>query len=517
MASISHNGFPAHRPTRTKIVATIGPACDTEEMLEKLAAVGVDVFRINMAHSKPETAPPTLDRIRAVSKKIGQPIAVLADLAGPKMRLGELPNGEYRCETGSTVSFIRGKISDTPGVFTTTYEPLLDDLTVGDRVLLADGTVTLEVIRNDSRKADCRVVQGGVVRSRQGVNLPGVKLSVKTIQPADAENARWAVREQIDFLGLSFVRSPEDIEELRAILLDEAQKKAGDAWAEFDEVQKINAVPQIIAKIEKPETFDCLEKIVAASDGVMVARGDLGVEMNIARIAVIQKEIIRTCRRLMKPVIVATQMLESMTNELLPTRAEATDVANAILDGADACMLSGESAVGKYPVQAVEMMQSIAAETEELLRERSEEGHNDYEIIDRVLDDDQIEEPVKISIAVCDCAGQLADTIGAAMIFVSTQTGRTALNLSKMRNFVMTVGTSPSEAVLRRLCLYWGVIPIPNVPASPQEMLENLTRRALEAGYLEPGESVVLTAGIGTEKNNQNAIYVHIIPEEPLD
>lgn len=513
MASNAETRFPAHRPTRTKIVATVGPASESAEMLEKLVAAGVDVFRINMAHSTPATAQPLVDRIRAVAARIGQPLAILADLAGPKMRLGELAGGEYDCATDSTVTFVRGTEPQKPGFFTTTYEPLIDDLKVGDRVLLADGTVTLEVVSKTADSAVCRVVQGGKVRSRQGVNLPGVELSVKTLQPVDIENARWAAGVQIDFLGLSFVRSADDIDELRDILSDEAINLVGQArWDALSEGERRTLYPNIIAKIEKPETLDCLDEVVEAADGVMVARGDLGVEANIARIAVIQKRIIRTCRRLVKPVIVATQMLESMTGELMPTRAEATDVANAILDGADACMLSGESAVGKYPVQAVEMMHAIAEETESLLRERrTDEDALDTEIIERALNDEELPESVKISVAVCDAAGQLADTIDASMIFVATRTGRTALNLSKMRNFVMTVGTSGSDAVLRRMCLYWGVIPIGGVPTAPVEMLPNLVGRAKEAGYLDSGESVVLTAGIGTASDDRNAIYVHIV------
>ena len=513
MTATAETRFPAHRPTRTKIVATVGPASESAEMLEQLIQAGVDVFRLNMAHSQPADAQPMVERIRAVAAKVAQPVAILADLAGPKMRLGELPNGEYDCRTGSTVTFVRGTESPKPGFFTTTYEPLIDDLKTGDRVLLADGTVTLEVVSKSADEAVCRVVQGGVVRSRQGVNLPGVDLSVQTLQPADIENARWACTVGIDFLGLSFVRSPEDIIQLRSILAAEAKKTIGEkSWDAMTEPVQRTLYPNIIAKIEKPETLACLDAIVEAADGVMVARGDLGVEANIARIAVIQKEIIRTCRRLVKPVIVATQMLESMTSELMPTRAEATDVANAILDGADACMLSGESAVGKYPVQAVEMMHAIAVETESLLREHaSDEELLDTQIIERVLDDDELPECVKISVAVCDAAGQLADTIGSSMICVATRTGRTALNLSKMRNFVMTVGTSDSEAVLRRMCLYWGVIPIGSCPTKPAEMLTNLVERAKAAGYLDAGETVVLTTGVGTDSDDRNAIYVHLV------
>ena len=505
--------FPAVQPTRTKIVATLGPASDSPEMIRRLIFAGVDVFRINMAHGDPKSAQPMLDRVRAAAAEIGQPIAVLADLAGPKMRLGELPGGEYNCETGKTIRFVRGKSTDEPDSFTTTYAPLIDDLKPGDRVLLADGTITLSVIEKTDDAALCRVVQGGKVRSRQGVNLPGVDLSVKTLQPADIENAKWAVGAGVDFLGLSFVRSASDIDELRGILEETAEPLVGaEIWSELSEGEKRTRYPNIIAKIEKPETLLCLDAVISAADGVMVARGDLGVEANIAKIAVIQKEIIAVCRRLTKPVIVATQMLESMTNEIMPTRAEATDVANAILDGADACMLSGESAIGKYPVEAVEMMHRIASETELLLEERlGSEKYLDTTLVENVMTDEELPESVKISVAVCDAAGELADVIGAAMIFVATKTGRTALNLSKMRNFVMTVGTSESEAVLRRLSLYWGVIPIGGIPIEPRQMIPALVEEARSAGYLSAGDSIVLTAGIGTASDDRNAIYVHTV------
>lgn len=505
--------FPAHRPTRTKIVATIGPSSESEEMLQKLISAGVDVFRINMAHGDTKAAQTLLDRIRLVSARSGQPVAVLADLAGPKMRLGEIPNGCFDCKTGETIRFVRGTQTAESDAFTTTYEPLIDDLSVGNRVLLADGTVTLEVTKKEKDQVFCRIVQGGVVRSRQGVNLPGVDLSIKTLQPVDIQNAIWATQSGIDFLGLSFVRSPDDIHELRSILEETAETLVGQReWEKLSDGERRLRYPNIIAKIEKPETLDCLDAVVEAADGVMVARGDLGVEANIARIAVIQKEIIKTCRRFIRPVIVATQMLESMTSEIMPTRAEATDVANAILDGADACMLSGESAIGKYPVEAVEMMHRIAEETESLLRERSsEEEFLEAEMIQQTFDRQDLPESVKISVAVCDTAGQLADTIDASMIFVATKTGRTALNLSKMRNFVMTVGTSSCEATLRRLCLYWGVIPVGGIPIVPQKTLPTLVRLAKEAGYLDTGETVVLTAGIGTASDDRNAIYVHIV------
>ncbi|MDD3586481.1 MAG: pyruvate kinase [Thermoguttaceae bacterium] len=505
--------FPKEKPCRTKIVATLGPASESEEMIRDLILAGVDVFRLNFAHSSPADIAPVLQRVRDVSHQLGQPVGVLADLAGPKMRLGVIPGDERMCVTGETVRFVRGKTTSEPDAFTTTYEPLIDDLKVKDRVLLADGTVTLEVLEKSADSVSCRVVQGGRVRSRQGVNLPGVALSIQTIQPKDRENAIWAVGAGIDFLGLSFVRSPQDIIDLRAILEKTAADHLGqDAWQALTPGERRIHYPNIIAKIEKPETLDCLDDIVREADGIMVARGDLGVEVDIARIAVIQKEIIRTCRELTKPVIVATQMLESMTEETIPTRAEATDVANAIFDGTDACMLSGETAVGKHPVLAVETMNRIAVETEkELFFSNDSFSVSGMMEAASIMVDEDIPMDVRISIAVCESAGKLADTVEATMILVATKTGRTALNFSKMRNFVMTVGTSHAVEVLRRMSLYWGVIPIGGISSAPGDMLETIVRLGKDAEYLESGDRVVLTAGIGTSSERRNAIYVHVV------
>ncbi|MDO5567653.1 MAG: pyruvate kinase, partial [Planctomycetia bacterium] len=487
--------FPKEKPCRTKIVATLGPASESEEMIRDLILAGVDVFRLNFAHSGPAENAPVLQRIREASRQLGQPVGVLADLAGPKMRLGVIPGDERMCKTGETLRFVRGTTTTEPDAFTTTYEPLIDDLKVKDRVLLADGTVTLEVLEKSPDAVTCRVVQGGRVRSRQGVNLPGVALSIPTIQPKDRENAIWAVGAGIDFLGLSFVRSPQDIIDLRDILEETAAAQLGqDAWQALAPGERRIHYPNIIAKIEKPETLDCLDEIVRQADGIMVARGDLGVEVDIARIAVIQKEIIETCREFTKPVIVATQMLESMTEETIPTRAEATDVANAIFDGTDACMLSGETAVGKHPVLAVETMNRIARETEKSLR-MIDGGFSLYDETEAAyaMTGEELPMDVKISIAVCDSAGQLADTVEAAMILVATKTGRTALNFSKMRNFVMTVGTSHSIEVLRRMSLYWGVIPVGGISSAPSDMLETVVRLGKESQSLAAGDRVVLT------------------------
>ena len=506
--TLSQRKFPEWYPSRTKIVATVGPSSESEEKLAELIRAGVDVFRINMAHGTPEKAQPVYDRIRKVAGEVGFPVAILADLAGPKMRLGTISGDRYECVTGSSVRFVRGETTTEPDTFTSTYAPLVDELQIGDSVMLTDGTVALQVTAKTNDVVTCKVVQGGGVRSRQGINLPGVKLSVKTLQPRDLENAKWAVQAGVDFVGMSFVRSAADVEELRRHLLD--NRPAG---------RDASDIPHIISKIEKPEAVENIEDIVATSDGIMVARGDLGVEVDIAQIAVIQKRIINVCRRRCKPVIVATQMLESMHHQTIPTRAEATDVANAILDGADACMLSGESAVGEYPVQAVQMMHRLAVEAEKLLKNRIKRDIYDA-VVEPVLQELQesnnlidLDLYVKhvdiVTNAMCDAAAKLADDINAAVLLVASLTGKTTRNLSKKRHFTMTLGTSTNEFALRRMNLYWGVIPVADLPEHPRERLEHVVEAGKRESYLQPGDHIVMINSIIPQGNTRNVLYVH--------
>ena len=343
------SSFTSH-VSRTKIVATVGPACREPEQLADLIRAGVDVFRVNMAHATWQVQQEVVTTIRGVAASLKAPIAILADLAGPKIRLGELPGGERLFEQNEEIEFIRGEKSDDPNRLTSTYAPLVDELEIGDRVMIADGTVGMVVVDKGADCVRCRVNQPGPVLSRQGINLPGAKLSAPAMSDLDRENAIWASRAGVDYISLSFVRQATEVRELKELI-----KSQG-------------SLARVISKIEKPEALERLEEIVEATDGVMVARGDLGVEIDVARTPVEQKRIIAACNAAFKPVIVATQMLDSMRHSRHPTRAEVTDVANAILDGADACMLSGETAIGDHPVAAVEMMHRIALATEPLLK-----------------------------------------------------------------------------------------------------------------------------------------------------
>ena len=477
---------PSPRPTRpsqTKIVATIGPACARQAQLAELLGAGVDVFRLNMAHGNLSGHEAALGAIRRASDKTGQTVAVLTDLAGPKIRLGELPGGKLTCDAGDRLRFARcASVPPEKGELTTTYGPLIDELAAGDRVMLADGTVSLEVEAMDPDYAQCRVVQPGLIRSRQGVNLPGVKLSVPTLGPADREHAAWAAGNEVDFVGLSFVRTADEIRQLQTLL------------------HSHGSGAQVIAKIEKPEALDNLQEIVEAADAVMVARGDLGVEIDIARVAIVQKEIIAACNRCRKPVIIATQMLDSMQHSRIPTRAEVTDVANAILDGADACMLSGETAIGQYPRQAVEMMHRIALATEPLCRRRPPQPQPDL----------GAEGVNQIAEATVYAAGRIAEQLDAKLVVVASASGKTALSLAKNRNYVSTIGVSDSPATLRRMCLYWGVIPLADAPTGDSAaLLRHVTDRGRTAGMLDSGDRIVLIAGTGLEVTAHNMVVVH--------
>lgn len=476
---------PSLRPSQTKIVATVGPACNTVEKLIELITVGVDIFRVNTAHGTREEHQATIDAIREASKKLGWPIGILVDLAGPKIRLGDLQNDQLQMNTGEKVRFVRGKKSNSPTDLTTTYENLVGELTPGNRIVLADGIVSLKVESVDADSATCEIMQSGLVRSHQGVNLPGVKLSVSSMNDKDHDNAIWAARQGIDFIGLSFVRTAADIRHLRAIIDGE------------------HAESQIVAKLEKPEAIENLEEIIKTTDCVMVARGDLGVEIDIAEVPVVQKRIIEMCHQYQRPVITATQMLDSMQHSRIPTRAEVTDVANAILDGTDACMLSGETAIGKYPRESVEMMHRVALATEPLYRKKESPPMPDLNGADFFS---------PITLAITYSAGRLAEKLDAQMMIAHSESGQTALRVSKNRNFVPTIGVSNSEATLRRMCLYWGIIPLAG-PADddPRTLMEHVTKLARETGYVETGDRVVLVGGTGISSSRHNMLVVHEI------
>ena len=453
--------------SRTKIVATVGPACAERSQLVELYEAGVDVFRLNMAHGEPDVQQQHLDNIRSISDEIDEPIAVLVDLGGPKIRLGPVPDDRIFCEMGAEYYLVSGREPRAPNELTSTYEPLIDELQVGHRVMLADGTVAMSVESKEPGRARMRVVERGTIRSRQGINLPGVTLSVPTISDSDRKHAIWAAKAGVDFIGLSFVRSAKDVLQLKEI------------------VKSCKGTARVVAKIEKREALEHLSEIVAAAEAVMVARGDLGVEIDVAQMPIEQKWIIAVCHKHRRPAIIATQMLDSMQDSPRPTRAEATDVANAIFDGADACMLSGETAVGRYPREAVEMMNRIALATESSFQGR----------LPRVPEG-ATTELHGITQAVVRAAGQMAHELNARLVFVASHSGRTALALSQHRSFVPTMGVSSSDATLRQMCLYWGVQPLRGAPARDmQELIKHADEFACRSGYAVKGDRIVIVGG----------------------
>lgn len=477
--------MPSIRPSlneaRSKIVATVGPACDSVEMLQQLVEHGVDIFRINAAHGKQADFERVLGNICQVRERTGYPVATLLDLSGPKIRLGQLAVDPAEIEVGTELTCVRGEQVSEPYQICSNYPKLIDEVAVGNHVMLADGTITLVVTAKEKDSFTCRALTAGTMRSRQGINLPGVTLSVSAMRPEDVENAIWGARNEIDFISLSFVRSPDDVTSLKNLL------------ASLDS----NAL--VIAKIEKREALERLEAIVDAADGVMVARGDLGVEIDVAETPVAQKRIIEVCRDKMKPVIVATQMLESMHHNRRPTRAEASDVANAILDGADACMLSGETAIGDFPIEAVSTMDRIMVHTEQLLKDRPQLARS--KAIDRVH---------PITSAVTYSAASIAAAIDAKLVVVASRTGGTAWVKAKQRNFIPTLGVSNSEATLRRMGLFWGIMPhrVDSMD-DPQTLFEDVSRWGREHKLLVPGDRVVFVTGTGVMSNTHNLLVVH--------
>lgn len=400
-------------------------------MLTQLMIAGADVFRINMAHGSRESHTQIVENIRTASTQSGLPAGILVDLAGPKIRLGQLTQNPLVLNNNDEVRFVRGTESKADDELTCIYEPLIDEVGEGDAIVLADGIARLTVISKEPDQLICNVIDGGMIRSRQGVNLPATHLSVPALGEVDRDNAIWAASQGAEFVSLSFVRNAGEILELKELLKEH------------------NSQALVIAKIEKREALDELTSIVKATDGVMVARGDLGVEIEIEKTPAAQKRIIRTCLQHRKPVIVATQMLESMHTSKQPTRAEVTDVANAILDGADACMLSGETAIGTYPVASVTMMNRIMRETEMALVDRPSRmtAHSrptGWEITDAVIFG----------------ASQIAKRIEAKMVVIASGGSATALLKSKLRDFIPTVCVTDRLDTYRRLSLFWGVTPI---------------------------------------------------------
>lgn len=454
---------------RTKIVCTIGPASRDPKTLENLARAGMNVARLNMSHGDHEFHGENIRRVREVIRKTGKPIAVLVDLQGPKLRVGTIGNGGVLLETDKLVTLTPEEVEASPERIPVQFQRLASAVHAGDRILIDDGLLELVVREVKGREVLCRVVTGGQLTSNKGMNLPRADLSIASISDKDKEDLRFALENLADWIALSFVRQADEVNQLKDMIREQSP---------------FGRTPPVIAKIEKPEAVENIDSIIAAVDGIMVARGDLGIEMSPEAVPSIQKMIIGKCNKASVPVITATQMLDSMIRNPRPTRAEASDVANAILDGTDAIMLSGETAVGKYAVRSVETMVRIAQEVEKRF---------EYEPVPPA--DDAL---TSISEAVCHAATETVYMLGASAILAPTVSGNTARTLSHFRPPCPIVAITPSPTVQHRLGLYWGVYPLLSRRAPDTDtVIEDAVGAAQKAGLVREGETVVITAGTG--------------------
>ena len=469
---------------KTKIVATIGPASDSREMLAKMIAAGMNVARLNLSHGSHEEHQARLDRIREVAAEMGVPLAIMVDTRGIEVRSGTLGDSPVELARGATFTlYTDGRIGNGQGV-SVTYKSLPDEVGPGTPILLDDGAIELEVVSVSAHEVVCEVVHGGLLAENKSVNLPDTELAVSAVSPEFRDDIvreiTFAADNDVDYLAASFVQSAEDIQRIREIFLETDRRTP------------------IIAKIENKAGIKNLEEIVKASDGVMVARGDLGVELPLAEVPGFQKKIIRTTVMNGKPVITATEMLASMERNPKPTRAEASDVANAILDGTSAVMLSGETAIGKFPVQAVQTMSILA--------QRAEASLAEYGYLQKTRMD-----PVNIiPEVVSQSAVDMAEKLKASAIFSLTETGFTSRLISKNRPYCPIVAVTYSQLVARRLSMNWGVIPLLYDGDSEDDSakLEFAIDRAVELGYIEAGDVILMTAGTYHQAGGTDLIRV---------
>ena len=452
------------RDRRTKILATLGPSSSSSETINKLLEGGADLFRINMSHASHEVLRELVGKIRAIEQQAEHPIGILADLQGPKLRLGDFSKDKIKIKPGDRITL---DLDDTPGTSSRVNLPhpeILSALEIGDRVIIDDGKVELVIVEETDKKAVAEVVSGSKLSSRKGVSLPDTELGMGSLTKKDYSDLEAALAADVDWIAVSFVQRPEDIAEVRKIV----KGRAG-----------------ILAKIEKPQAVNKLDDIIELSDAIMIARGDLGVEMPIERLPGLQKQITRACRKVGKPVVVATQMLESMISAPFPTRAEVSDVGTAVFEGADAIMLSAESAAGEYPVEAVAMMDRIAAEIEQ--------DQNYPQIIASQRSDPEPTGADAISLA----SRQIAETLNLSAIVCYTGSGTTGLRAARERPPMPIIALSPVRKTARRLSIVWGLHCVTTEDAKDlDDMVDRACRIAAEAKIAKPGDRIIITAGV---------------------
>ena len=464
---------------KAKIICTIGPASEDEQTLEALIKAGMDIARLNFSHGTHEEHRQKILKIRQISKKLGKPIAILQDLQGPKIRIGKFKKAPIHLKPGDTFTITTRDVLGDESTVSTTYKNLPHDVQIGDAILVNDGLIKLKVKSKTETDIICEVLNGGSLYDRRGINLPGVKISEPSLTEKDKDDLLFGLAQGIDYVALSFVRDAQGIYDMRAFMTEKA-------------------VP-IIAKLEKPEALENLDAIIQAADGVMVARGDLGVEISTEKVPSVQKTIIEKCLLKNKPVITATQMLDSMMVHPIPTRAEATDVANAIFDGSDAVMLSGETAFGDFPVESVRTMNSIIKESEK---------HPQYF---RVNPDKRIENILQdFSTSICHSAYHSACEIRAKFIVVLTRSGFTALKMSNFRPEVPILALTSNHRTFRKMCLYWGVIPVfVEKEIFMSEDLKELEGVLKAGNWIKRGDKLVIVAGSSRQQGGTNLLRLH--------
>lgn len=471
---------------RTRIVCTLGPSTSSREEVTRLIRAGMDAARLNFSHGTHQEHLASLNRVRAAARKLGEPVSVILDLQGPKIRVGEVAPPGVGLAAGSKVVLTTRDVPGAAGILPTTYRHLPGDVKKGDRVLIDDGRIELVVLSARGREVTLRVRTGGQVTSHKGINLPGISVSAPSLTAKDRQDLLFAFRHDVDYVALSFVRRAHDVAHLRDFIIEHGPKG--------------RRIP-IIAKIEKDEAIGNIDAILKETDAVMVARGDLGVELPAAEVPLLQKMIVRKCNEAGKPVIIATQMLESMVESPTPTRAEASDVANAVLDGADALMLSGETSVGRHPVRAVEVMREIVEKTE---------AHVARTV---PFDPDGIpstHEYDPLSRSACI----LADQLKAAAIVVLTHSGKTAFHVSKFRPPAPIIAVTDREKIMRRMNLAWGVsgLIVEDLRKDTDVAFRKIQADLLKQGYVKKGDTVVMVAGIPLfEGHPTNTIKVDVV------
>jgi pyruvate kinase len=467
----------------TKIIATVGPASDADEVLDALIAAGADIFRLNFAHGSHESHRATFQRIRKAAARAGREIAVLQDLAGPKIRTGGLDGGRpLTLSAGDTLRIATGNFVGGPGRVSTSFEGLAKGVRPGDRLLLADGLIELNVESSDGSEIRTTVVEGGTLGEHKGINAPGVELAASAITPKDVDDLKFGLELGVDIVAVSFVRTAQDLHRARELLT----------------AQHASDIP-VVAKLERPQALEQLDGILSASDAVMVARGDLGLEMPLERVPRAQKEITRRARWHKIPVIVATQVLESMTTEARPTRAEVSDAANAVGDGVDAIMLAGETAAGLFPARAVQTLDAIIREAE--ASQSPERRMASRRTDDRDRDHTQ---------ALCEAAVTLAEHGDARAIVAVTRGGGTARRLSALRPRAVIFATTDRQDTARRLAIYWGVVPVCTDIGENVDVAGTRIGRELVSRGLVPAKAPVVLVSISPDLTRSDANYLKI-------